>query len=113
MVSGGQPGSYLGPTELNRVYFDHDAADDGRFVDPTPAGNEELRPTPSSHTLKAVDPRAVDRIDLLTVAERELGHVAGFDDLDAVANNLTSGLLDASVRCNPFLDHLDAVLAGE
>ena len=103
-VSGDQPGSYLGATELNRVYFDHDAAGHGRFVDPTPAWNEELTPTPSNHTLRAVDPRVVDRIDLLTVAERELGHVAGFDDLDALGDNLMSGMPGTGVRCNPFLD---------
>ena len=87
-VSGDQPGSYLGATELNCVYFDQDAAGHGRFVDPTPAWNEEPARTPSNHRLRAVDPRAVDRIDLVTVAERELGHVAGFDDLDALARQL-------------------------
>jgi hypothetical protein len=48
--------------------------------------------------LQAIDPRALDRIDLLTVVEHELGHVVGFDDLDALSDKLMSGLLDVGVR---------------
>ena len=56
--------------------------------------------TPSNHTLRAVDPQGVDRIDLVTVAAGELSHIAGFDDLDALGDNLTNGMLDAgSWRC--------------
>ena len=33
-VSGDQPDSYLGAAELNRVYFDHNAAGHGRFLIP-------------------------------------------------------------------------------
>ena len=53
----------------------------------------------------------MDRIDLVTVAERELGHVAGVDDLDALGDNMMSGLLGTGVRRNPFLHHLDVVFA--
>jgi hypothetical protein len=42
--------------------------------------------------------RAVDRIDLLTVVEHELGHVAGLDDLDPFADNLMSGSLASGIR---------------
>ena len=48
-----------------------------------------------------MDPRAVDRIDLLTVVEHELGHIAGLGDLDALANNLMSGTLGVGVRREP------------
>ena len=51
--------------------------------------------------LQAVDPRAVDRIDLLTVVEHELGHIAGLDDLDALADDLMSGVLGVGVRRSP------------
>ncbi len=82
----------------NRVYIDINAAGNGWFVDPTPAKDEEFAATGTSRQLRAVDPRAVDRIDLLTVVEHELGHIAGFDDLDALADNLMSSVLGAGVR---------------
>ena len=57
--------------------------------------------TPIANQLRAVDPRAVDHIDLLTVVEHELGHIAGYGDLDALANNLMSGTLGVGVRREP------------
>ena len=95
------PGSYLGDTDGNEIYIDSNAAGYGWFVDPTPATDEEFTATPIAKQLQAVDPRAVDHIDLLTVVEHELGHVAGYDDLDALANNLMSGTLGVGVRRNP------------
>ena len=71
------PGSYLGETEGNVVYLDANAAGNGWFVDPTPAQNEEFSASAGRQQLRAVDPRAVDHIDLLTVVEHELGHVLG------------------------------------
>ena len=53
---------------------------------------------PNSRQLQAVDPRAVDRIDLLTVVEHELGHVAGLTDLDSLTDDIMSGVLGAGVR---------------
>ena len=75
------PGSYLGKTEGNQIYIDTNAAGYGWFVDPTPALDEEFTPSPNNQQLRAVDPRAVDRIDLLTVVEHELGHVLGLKTL--------------------------------
>jgi FtsP/CotA-like multicopper oxidase with cupredoxin domain len=92
------PGSYVGETDANRIYLDRNAAGHGWFVDPTPALNEEYVPSGLDHQLQAIDPRALDRIDLLTVVEHELGHVVGFDDLDALSDKLMSGLLDVGVR---------------
>ena len=87
-------GSYLGEARSDRVYIDSDAAGYGWFVDPTPTLDEEF-------TLSVIDPRAVDRIDLLTVVEHELGHIAGFDDLDALTDTLMSGVLGAGARRSP------------
>ena len=103
------PGSYLGETEGNRVYLDVNAAGNGWFVDPTPAVDEEFASSGSQQQLVAVDPRAVDRIDLLTVVEHELGHVAGLSDLDTSVNDLMNGVLGTGIRRNA--SHVDAVLA--
>ena len=92
------PGSYLGETVGNRVTIDVNAAGNGWFVDPTPASDEEFASSGSQQQLVAVDPRAVDRIDLLTVVEHELGHVAGLGDLDPLAGNVMSGVLGTGVR---------------
>ena len=108
------PGADLGEAvaAANRVYLDTNAAGNGWFIDPTPATDEEFAATGSSRQLQAVDPRAVDRIDLLTVVEHELGHVAGFDDLDALADNLMSGVLGTGIRRNPYPDCADMALAS-
>ena len=92
------------------IYIDSNAAGYGWFVDPTPALDEEFTPSPSNQQLRAIDPRAVDRIDLLTVVEHELGHIAGLDDLDASVNDLMSGVLGTGIRRNA--SHVDAVLAS-
>ena len=106
------PGSYLGEAEGNLIYIDSNAAGHGWFVDPTPALDEEF--TPSNQQLRAVDPRAVDRIDLLTVVEHELGHIAGLGDLDASVNDLMSGLLGTGIRRNAsHQDAIDAALASQ
>lgn len=43
--------------------------------------------------LRGVDPRAADRLDLLTVVEHELGRRAGLGDLDSSSDGLMSGKL--------------------
>jgi hypothetical protein len=40
----------------------------------------------------------VDRIDLLTVVEHELGHLAGLSDLDFSAPSLMAGQLKLGIR---------------
>ena len=92
------PGSYLGETEGNVIYLDTNAAGNGWFIDPTPAANEEFSAQPGSQQMQAVDPRAVDHIDLLTVVEHELGHVAGLKDVDALADDVMNGVLGTGVR---------------
>ena len=103
-------GAQLGEAEKNVIYLDANAAGNGWFIDPTPAGNEEFSASAGSQQLKAADPQALDRIDLLTVVEHELGHVAGLKDLDVLADDVMSGVLGVGVRRNA--SHTDAVLAS-
>ncbi len=85
-------GTSLGMAQGNRIWLDNDAAGRGWFVDFTPADDNEFRYADADRPLQAVDPQAVDRIDLLTVVAHELGHVAGLEDSEA------SGLMEASLK---------------
>ena len=62
--------------------------------------------------MQAIDPRAVDRIDLLTVVEHELGHVAGLGDLDPSLCDLMSSSLSMGIRRQVSVSDVDAVFAG-
>jgi hypothetical protein len=94
------PGCELGLAAKDTITIDRDAAGHGWFVDPTPASDGEFAALGSNRSLQAVDPRAVDQIDLLTVVEHELGHIAGLSDLDALADDVMSGVLGIGVRRN-------------
>jgi hypothetical protein len=104
------PGAYLGGEETGRIYLDVNAAGHGWFVDPTPGTNEEFLPT-ARHQLGAIDPRAVDRIDLLTVVEHELGHAIGLDDLGSALGDIMSGTLNVGLRRTIAKADLDAIWA--
>ena len=95
------PGAELGKYEGGVIYLDRDAAGHGWFVDPTPTMDEEFADLGTERQMHAVAPQAVDRIDLLTVVEHELGHVAGLGDLDATLDVLMAGQLPTSVRRLP------------
>jgi hypothetical protein len=86
----------LGEVRDGVVYLDDDAAGHGWFVDSTPARDEEF--AASGAGLRAVDAKAVDRIDLFSVIEHELGHVAGLRDLAASSSDLMNGALGTGVR---------------
>ena len=107
---GDLPGGTLAEEQGNLIRLDNDAAGHGWFVDSTPASDEEFASSAVSPQLQAVDPRAVDRIDLLTVVEHELGHAAGLPDLDALVDDVMSGVLGVGVRRD--VSHADAVLAS-
>jgi hypothetical protein len=49
-------------------------------------------------------------MDLGTVVEHELGHVAGLPDLDALTDDVMSGVLGNGIRRNAM--HTDAALAS-
>jgi hypothetical protein len=105
------PGAYLGEEAGNRIYLDSDAAGYGWFVDSTPNADGEFTRLGHESQLQALDPRAVDRIDLLTVVEHELGHLAGLDDLDPASVSLMSGQLGTGVRRLPGPAEIDAIFA--
>jgi parallel beta-helix repeat protein len=94
------PGSQLGLATLDTIFIDLDAAGHGWFVDPTPEADEEFIPG-AAGALRAIDPRAVDRIDLLTVVSHELGHAMGLEDADSASETLMGGILQTGVRRHP------------
>jgi hypothetical protein len=104
------PGSCLGKTEENVIHLDTNAAGNGWFIDPTPATNEEFSVQTGSSQLRAVDPQALDHIDLLTVVEHELGHIAGLADLKAATDDMMDGVLGVGVR--RAVSPVDAALAS-
>jgi hypothetical protein len=109
-VVGARPGSSLGEAVGNRIDLNTKAAGNGWFGDSTPASKERVTPAQNNQPLQAVDPRAVDKIDLLTVTEHELGHAAGLNGLDALTDDVMSGVLGTGIRRNAV--HTDAALAS-
>ena len=101
----------LGDTAAGAIYVSPNAAGHGWFVDSTPDADEEFGPFGANGQAHAIDPHAVDRIDLLTVVEHELGHIAGLDDSSAVGS-LMSGMLPTGARRNVTANEIDAILAA-
>ena len=96
-------GSRLGETLPGTVRIDLNAAGRGWFVDATPADDDEFV------SGRAVDAQAVDRIDLLTVVEHELGHLAGLDDLELATDGLMSAAVGVGVRRLPGQAEADSL----
>ena len=105
------PGAELGIAGDGTIYIDRDAAGHGWFVDSTPTKDEEFARGSSTAQLQAIDVRALDRMDLLSVVEHELGHLAGLDDLDSVVSDLMSNSLSTGLRRSATAREVDAVLA--
>jgi hypothetical protein len=112
VVIGDLPGSYLGQLSGGTITIDQNAAGYGWFVDSTPNQDQELIAQPGAAELQAVDPQAVDRMDLLTVVEHELVHTAGLDDLDPSATSLMSGQLETGIRRSVTPTDVDAVFSS-
>lgn len=96
-------GTQLGLATNNVIYIDADAAGWGWYVDADLSDN-------ASQT--ALDPAAVDQIDLATVVLHELGHTLGLGDLASSVGSLMSGELPAGVQRLPGTAEVDAVLAA-
>jgi hypothetical protein len=99
------PGAELGRAQGNVVFLDTDAAGRGWFIDPTPAADEEFTAAGT-----AIDPAAVDRMDLVTVVAHELGHVAGLEHL-VDEDSLMASTLGRGVRRAAGLAERDALFA--
>ena len=67
-------------------------------MDQTPSADGEFRVADSVSPWKAIDPRAVDTVDLLTVVRHELGHILGLMDLESSLDDIMSEHLEAGVR---------------
>jgi hypothetical protein len=106
-------GADLGLANAQQVSIDRDAAGHGWFVDPTPAKDEGFATAAPSGAQRAIDPRAVDHIDLLSVVEHELGHTVGLEDLDPWANDLMSGTLATGLRRSATKADVDALFAAD
>jgi hypothetical protein len=103
------PGAQVGFAAADVIYLDPTAAGFGWFVDQTPSRDEEFTRIGIDGQLAAIGSQPMDRIDLLTVVEHELGHVVGLRDLDAEGTSLMSGLLGKGVRRLTSIREIDAV----
>jgi hypothetical protein len=112
VVVGDLSGGEVGQESPAEIVIDRTAAGYGWFVDPTPGDNQEFVTDSSDAQLHAVDPQAVDQMDLLTVVEHELGHVAGLADLAPSSTDLMSGQLAAGIRRVPTAADVDAIFAA-
>jgi hypothetical protein len=101
----------LGLTSGNTIYLNQDAAGYGWFVDPTLGLDEAFGPANSSGQSSAIDPQAQGRMDLLTVVEHELGHIAGLSDLSSSVDDLMSSRLSTGIRRTVTINDVDAIFA--
>jgi len=91
----------LGRAIGDTILIDADAAGFGWFVDTTPYDDTEFRrENVDGELLATASSSAYGDMDLLTVVMHEIGHVLGFEDLDAeeYSSDLMSATLAASVR---------------
>jgi hypothetical protein len=102
-------GNRLGASLPGTIRLDSTAAGVGWFVDPTPLTDEEFAPG----TLKALDPEAIGRVDLLTVILHELAHQLGGSDFDAgeFPNHLLAETLAPGQRRLPQAEDLDLLFS--
>ncbi|HAH45015.1 MAG TPA: hypothetical protein DCM07_09190, partial [Planctomycetaceae bacterium] len=83
----------LGRAVPGTIYIDVNAADDGWFVDATPADNSEFSSASELSLIALPDSEAAGYVDLWTVILHELGHLLGYDHADdgVMQESLTPG----------------------
>jgi hypothetical protein len=113
IVVGDLPGGELAQESSGQIIIDRAAAGDGWLVGPTAGDDHEFAAETSNSQPQALDPRAVDRMDLLTVVEHELGIVAGLEDLDPSSTDLMSVQLATDTRRVPTTADVDAIFAAD
>jgi hypothetical protein len=102
-------GLTLGMTVGHTVHIDQNAANNGWFIDPSPARDEEFYGQGKS--LRAIDVWIAEHMDLLSVVAHELGHVAGLTDMENDISRLMYPTLNKGVRRIPGLLEHNAVFA--
>jgi hypothetical protein len=75
VLVGSVPGNQLAPQSPAEIVIDRAATGDGGFADPAPGGGQGLAAGLGDSSLPALDPRAVDEVDLPAIVEQELGHL--------------------------------------
>jgi hypothetical protein len=109
-VIGTLAGRNLGETQQNRIYLDSTADGYGWFIDSTPGSAGDFAASSAGgDQLRAVNPQAVDHIDLLTVVEHELGHIAGLGDQTSGQGDLMDQTLSVGIRREPSSADVDAI----
>jgi hypothetical protein len=94
-----------GTVSGNVIGLSSEAAGQGSTLDLTSGSDQKPASSAGTLQLQALDSRALDQIDLSTLAAQALRPAAGPQDLDAVADDLVSSVgADAS--------HTDAALAS-
>jgi hypothetical protein len=96
-LSGGSLANAYG----DHITIDRDAAGFGWFVDDDPSSDSAFQLSKTDGQLHAVSPIAVDRVDLLTVVERELGQINGLGTLPATSNDIMSSQVPVGIRRDP------------
>jgi hypothetical protein len=113
IVVGDLPSGALAQESAGQIVIDRTAAGYGWFVDSAPSEDQEFVADTSDAQLHAIDPRAVDQMDLMTVVEHELGSVLGLKDLNSSSTDLMSGQLAVGVRRVPTTADVDAIFAAD
>jgi len=113
VAAGNLPSGELAQASPGQIVIDRTAAGYGWFVDSAPGEDQEFVADSSDAQLHALDPQAVDQMDLLTVVEHELGNVVGLKDLDSSTTDLMSGQLAAGVRRVPTAADVDAIFTAD
>ncbi len=111
---GDLSGDLVGYSTTRGIVLDVNAAGNGWFIDPTLGQDEEFAPS-GAGLLTAVNPAAMNRMDLLTVVMHELGHKLGLDDIHSQLHPdaLMNDTLSTGTRRLPTSKELDEAFADD